>query len=288
LAGKDLRVGLSGYVSLSTHLLTAHIVDTNSDCHFSFVTFVHHTVVDHFDLTREVVDKNMFQLLAMTCLYISIKLNEYKHLLIPDSKSSMDTILRLSRGAFTLEQMEKMEYEVLRRLKWHVHPPSPQLFVKHFLFFLCVEEHEIHDLTQFTIELSVMDYFFVSYKPSEVAIASLLNALDKLCPESSHAHLSFLSQFLDLQAPTIVACRERLALIYAQANDQGAGFAAGADKVATDQQRSTLRRTTSPVSVMAAPQPSEDPSYHTSSSPQPEDMDYAVEEEDHDDDYDDL
>ena len=230
---------------------------------------------------QEEVDKNTFQLLAMTCLYLSIKLNEYKHLLIPDSTSSMDTILRLSRGAFTLEQMEKMEYEVLQRLRWHVHPPSPQLFVKHFLFFLAVEEHEIHDLTQFMIELSVMDYFFVSYKPSEVALASLLNAMDKLYPQSSaNVHLSFLSQFVDLQAPSIVACRERLALIYAQANDQGAGFAAGADKDATPaDQQSSLRRTTSPVSVMAAPQPTETTASYSTSSQQHEDMDYAVDEE---------
>jgi septum formation topological specificity factor MinE len=282
--------------SLNSTIAVSIVYQCTSDAQ----SLISSTVVDHFDLTREVVsiamnhldrflgtvedevDKNMFQLLAMTCLYLSIKLNEYKHLLIPDSTSSMDTILRLSRGAFTLEQMEKMEYEVLQRLRWHVHPPSPQLFVKHFLFFLSVEEHEIHDLTQFMIELSVMDYFFVSFKPSEVAIAALLNALDRLYPLSSaQVHLSFLGQFLDLQSSTITACRERLSLIYAQANDQGVGFAAGKD--AADQPSSTMRRTTSPVSVMAAPQSCESSRYHHETSLQHDDMDYAIEEEDYDD-----
>ena len=237
-------------------------------------------MVDHFDLNREVVsiamnhldrflatfneevDKNLFQLLAMTCLYLSIKLNEYKHLLIPESKSSMDTILRLSRGAFNLQEMEKMEYEVLQRLRWHVHPPTPQVFVKHFLFFLSVEEHEVHDLTQFMIELSVMDYFFVSFKPSEVAVASLLNALERFHPASTQSHLSLLGQFLDIHSPAVIACRERLALIYAQANEQGSGPDATPSKggnttttTVSTQEPSTLHRTTSPVSVMAAPQP---------------------------------
>jgi hypothetical protein len=247
--------------------------------------------VDHFDLNREVVsiamnhldrflatfgeevDKNLFQLLAMTCLYLSIKLNEYKHLLIPESKSSMDTILRLSRGAFNLQQMEKMEYEVLQRLRWHVHPPTPQLFVKHFLFFLSVEEHEVHDLTQFMIELSVMDYFFVSFKPSEVAVASLLNALERFHPHSTiHSHLSLLGQFLDIHSPAVIACRERLALIYAQANEQGSGPEAtpskGGDTTTTTTvttEPSTLHRTTSPVSVMAAPQPCDHSSYYHNS-----------------------
>jgi len=236
-------------------------------------------VVDHFDLNREVVstamshldrylgvydgivDKNLFQLLAMTCLYLSIKLNEYKHLLIPGSKSSMDTILQLSRGFFTLKEMEKMEYEVLQRLRWHVHPPTAQLFVKHFLFFLSAEEHELHDLAQFMIELSVMDYFFVSYKPSEIAMAALLNSMDRLGKSASQVKFP-ITRFIDIQSPAIIACRERLSLIYAQANEQG-----GLDDPEITPTRSEattevpeparLQRTISPVSVMAPPEPND-------------------------------
>lgn len=236
---------------------------------------IFHVVVDHFDLNREVVsiamnhldrflgafsgtvDKNLFQLLAMTCLYLSIKLNEYKHLLIQGSTSSMDTILQLSRGFFSLEKMEKMEYEVLQLLRWHVHPPTPQLFVKHFLFFLSVSEPEVHDLAQFMVELSVMDYYFVSYKQSEVAIASLLNAMERLVPQSSiEICLPFQSQFLDIHSSRVQDCRDRLALIYAQANDQ----VATGDRIEStplkDPEPAVIQhRTTSPVSVMAAPQP---------------------------------
>jgi hypothetical protein len=213
------------------------------------------------------VDKNLFQLLAMTCLYLSIKLNEYKHLLIPKSTSSMDTILQLSRGFFTLEQMEKMEYDVLQRLQWHVHPPTPQLFVKHFLFILSVEENEIHELAQFMAELSVMDYFFVSYKCSEVAIAALLNAMDWLFPGSS-TQLSFPFQhpLLDIHSPNVQACRERLSLIYTQANDQAPNNASS-----TTPPKGAMVRTTSPVSVMAAPQPIE--IYHSSAQHMDESMD---------------
>jgi Cyclin, C-terminal domain/Cyclin, N-terminal domain len=209
---------------------------------------------------EETVDKNLFQLLAMTCLYMSIKLNEYKHLLIPGSKSSMDTILQLSRGFFTLEEMEKMEFNVLQGLRWHVHPPTPQVFVKHFLFFLAIEEHEIHDLAQFTVELSIMDYFFVSYKPSEVALASLLNAVDRLCPPGTveRLHLPFHSQYLDLNSPAVAACRARLALIYAQANEPTTIPNDGSTTPSTSKAPPTNApvetRTISPVSVMAAPQ----------------------------------
>lgn len=222
-------------------------------------------VVDHFNLHREVVsiamnhldrylasyptpvDKNTFQLLAMTCLYLSIKLNEYKHLLIAGSKSSMDTILQLSRGFFTLKEMEKMEYDILQRLQWHVHPPSPQVFVKHFLFFMSLEDADTHDLAQFMAELSVMDYFFVNYKPSVVAIASIMNAMDRLFPESSgDLNLPIQNEHFDCYSKEVQECRDRLALIYAQANDQGPFDSPR--KEAAEQ----MNRTTSPVSVLAA------------------------------------
>ena len=235
------------------------------------------------------VDKNLFQLLAMTCLYLSIKLNEYKHLLIPGSTSSMDTILQLSRGFFSLEKMEKMEYDVLQRLRWHVHPPTPQLFVKHFLFFLSIGEHEVHDLAQFMVELSVMDYYFVSYKASEVAIASLLNAMERLSPESTNQiRFPFQSEFLDIHSSRVQACRERLALIYTQANDQSVP---GDDSESTPMKEmepaAIQHRTTSPVSVMAAPQPCHGEyksitSYHQQQPPTSMETEYSDDDEEWD------
>jgi hypothetical protein len=221
-------------------------------------------VIDHFDLHREcvsiamshldrylanysdLVDKNQFQLLAMTCLYMAIKLNEYKHLMIPGSKSSMETILHLSKGFFTIQQMEKMEYDVLQRLQWHVHPPTPQVFVKHFMLFLIshdCEERDLHDLAQFYVELSAMDYFFVDYKASDVALASLLNAMETASTSTSQEttlQLPFQDEAVDLESTSIRACRERLSLIHAQATGT------------TTPKRSEdiERRTTSPVSVM--------------------------------------
>jgi hypothetical protein len=237
-------------------------------------------VVDHFDLHREVVsvamshldrylstspttvDKNDFQLLSMTCLYLAIKLTEYKHLLIPGSKSSMDTILQLSRGFFTLEQMEKMEYDILQRLQWHVHPPTPQLFVKHFLFFLSAKEQEVHDLTLFMVELSVMDYFFVSYKPSEVAFAALLTATEELRSargrDDQGVIFPFQNETVSPNSPSVLACRDRLALIYAQANDHAPPVdpsSLTSSPTSAIKCQETEDRTISPVSIMAAPQP---------------------------------
>lgn len=150
-----------------------------------------------------------------------------------------------------------MEYDVLQRLQWHVHPPTPQVFVKHYLFFLSQEDPEIHDLAQFMAELSVMDYFFVNYKPSEVAIAALLNAMERLSPNStSQLHFPLQTTLFDRDSTNVQVCRDRLALIYAQANDQSDNDNADQTPMKGSTEDSSRNNTTSPVSVMAAPQPS--------------------------------
>jgi hypothetical protein len=80
-------------------------------------------VIDHFDFSREIVStsihyldrylatrtvsKKMFQLAAMTCLFIAIKLFEPRRL-------SMPSMIELSRGYFTVQQMAAMEMSILR------------------------------------------------------------------------------------------------------------------------------------------------------------------------------
>lgn len=80
-------------------------------------------VIDHFDFSREVVsvsihyldrflatrpcNKKVFQLAAMTALFLAIKLYE-------PGKLSMESMVELSRGYFKVEQMVAMEISVLR------------------------------------------------------------------------------------------------------------------------------------------------------------------------------
>jgi lipoyl(octanoyl) transferase len=80
-------------------------------------------VIDHFDFSREVVsisihyldrflatrpcNKKVFQLAAMTALFLAIKLYE-------PGRLSMQSMIELSRGYFKVEQMIAMEMSILR------------------------------------------------------------------------------------------------------------------------------------------------------------------------------
>jgi len=150
-------------------------------------------VVDHFDFDREIVsvtlnyldrffntreiNKKSFQLYAVTCLYLAIKLYSPK-------KLKMSTMIFLSQGKFCIDHMEDVEKDILRELSWFVHPPTAIYFVGIFSMLLphgcCSVElvHDIKELSRFCTEIGVGDSFFISHKQSTIGLAAILNAID--------------------------------------------------------------------------------------------------------------
>jgi hypothetical protein len=81
--------------------------------------------------------------------------------------------------------------------------------------------HDVLELSRFLTELSVIDYYFVVHRPSSVALAALLNAMEGV-PSVSNAAINGLldelkrSTKLDVSAPDVLECRDRLQLLYSQ------------------------------------------------------------------------
>lgn len=157
-------------------------------CHWSF------NVIDHFDLSREVVAVSMSLfdrflatrgnrcngstalLVSLTTLHIAIKVNEVR-------KIKLGTLANLSRGQFGPAHIEEMEWDVLTRLEWKIHPPTSMSFISHLLLLLPPQvddacKEEIYALSRYITELSVCDSAFVEINPSSVAFAAILNSLE--------------------------------------------------------------------------------------------------------------
>jgi len=194
-------------------------------------------VVDHFDFNREIVaislsyldrflatrqvNKKIFQLAAMTTLYLAIKLFETRSL-------QMSSLIELSRGYFTVEHISVMESTILRSLSWHVHPPTTLALSRHLIQLLPYDcsrpvRHDIMELSRFLSELSVCDYYFVTRKPSSIAIASLLIAIDgvdhlRLSTKQRQEFIYNVSSraHIDCYSDEIVECRTRLQDMYHQ------------------------------------------------------------------------
>mmetsp|Transcript_8800 Transcript_8800/g.21364 ORF Transcript_8800/g.21364 Transcript_8800/m.21364 type:complete len:411 (+) Transcript_8800:353-1585(+) len=157
-------------------------------CHWSY------NVIDHFDLSREVVAVSMSLfdrflatrsnrcngstalLASLTTLHIAIKVHEVR-------KIKLTTLANLSRGQFGPKHIEEMEWLVLTSLNWHIHPPTSMSFLSHLLLLLPPQvsdasKEDIYALSRYITELSVCDSSFVEINPSAVAFSAILNSLD--------------------------------------------------------------------------------------------------------------
>ena len=196
-------------------------------------------VVDHFDLDREIVfvatnyldrclathvykacEKDNLQLLTMTCLYLAMKLYGRESITLPGSASMMESLLYLAKSKFSLEQMKEMEYEVLHLLKWRCHPPTPQNFIHLYSQLFSKDETMLLDYAHYLAELSSLDYFFVSYKASEIAIASLLCTVAVVAKEKPSRFDSLFPKVVSSsQDHRIFECKDRLKSLFSESGE---------------------------------------------------------------------
>ena len=139
------------------------------------LVFIAMSFFDRF-LSRYQVDETLTQLVAMTCLYLAIKVHSSK-------KISISSIVSLSRGVFRLDQVVKMELCVMKSLNWYLNPPTPSTFVdvlSPIMEEITNDEHitaEIKDNAKYLLELSVCDGYFVSKHPSLIGHAAIIVAM---------------------------------------------------------------------------------------------------------------
>jgi hypothetical protein len=121
-------------------------------------------------------DRKAFQLASMTCLYTAVKINEPQAI-------EPTVIARLSRGAYTRDEIEEMERRIVVSLQWRMHPPTAISFVRQFMALLPkggiseMERETAFELAKFQTELAVTDSWFLGDQDSKVALAALSNAL---------------------------------------------------------------------------------------------------------------
>ena len=167
------------------------------------------------------VKRGQFQLIALTGLYIAVKLHgeSRRESLITGQSSgspgqSTTTIqpwsrlkfnvpvcASISRDQFTSRQIEECEVDILRTLNWHCNPIVPSgTIIDSLLLYLpstiCARNIDgnmneslticVYDCAKYLAELSVsVPALSLVYKPSVVAFASILYALDTVKSKST-------------------------------------------------------------------------------------------------------
>lgn len=161
-----------------------------------------------------------FQLASMTTLYIAIKLFE-------PVEMSTAALATLSRNTYTAEDFAQMELDILSALNWRLHQPTVLSFLEHFVALIpprsvwnnVGRELLIYICKRYT-DLTLSDYYFVTQKPSTVAITIILTSLEHMSFEflTETDRCSFfnnISNALKIESSTqdIFLARRRLASI---------------------------------------------------------------------------
>jgi hypothetical protein len=209
--------------------------------------------------TSAIESKDEVQLLALTGFYLTVKLYQAGPVL------SIRQMSALSGGTYTTKSIEAMEKIILVTLKWRLHPPIQQDFLRPFVLILGEDFplegwREILDLSLGMLDLSVLDYYFVQHRapPSHLAMAALLNAMESnltLGSNSDYDPIAHVSRKIgtEFDLPEISLCRKRLWAIWR--GFEGAALYPQAFKdpeqyYSYPQGEHTLRSPTSPTSVL--------------------------------------
>ena len=152
--------------------------------HMSQETVVH--AMDYLDRylptkagQKALVHRNEFQLTAICCLYISVKIHS-------STAVSPKFLEQLSSREYTVTQLEEMELKILQALEWRVQGPTTDFFLQKYLEL--IPSHlvdnptldEVYDLAKDQTEVALGEYCYVTVNKSTIAYAALLNALEAL------------------------------------------------------------------------------------------------------------
>ena len=122
-------------------------------------------------------DQTLFQLLIVTALYVSIKVNERVVM-------SSAMFAEIIRKVYTVQEIESMERTLLRGLSWRCYAPTA-CQVGHSILSLILPHTDISEATwgflvdemNYLIEFAVRDYYLSTQRASTIALAAILNAM---------------------------------------------------------------------------------------------------------------
>jgi hypothetical protein len=136
-----------------------------------------------FSHQEVLLNRSTYQLVAVSALYIAVKINERVNL-------SSDDLAALSRGIYSKESIEAMERTILDCLAWRVSAPTA-FQVGHVIIELMIAKvqkanasvvdvrrwESIREELAYQTEIAIRDYQLALQRPSNVAYMAIVNAI---------------------------------------------------------------------------------------------------------------
>ncbi|KAL1495805.1 hypothetical protein AB1Y20_016666 [Prymnesium parvum] len=127
--------------------------------------------IDRF-LAHVPVNRSRLQLVGVTCMLIASKFEEIH-------PPAVDEFVYISDNTYKREEILHMEGMVLNRLEFELSVATTRAFLNRFLNVARAGECDqtTEKLCEYLCELTLQEYAFVKYRPSEIAAAALRMAL---------------------------------------------------------------------------------------------------------------
>jgi len=159
---------------------------------------------------REILlDRNKFQLAAMTAFYTTVKVHEFETI-------DPNLVSTLSQGVHTAAAVEEMESKMLNAIQWRLNVPTSMSFCRIIINDLLpdnllnpLEKEMILEMSRSQIELTVNEYQFSRFNGSSIAFACMLNAIE-CCSDNSIFFANFkttIGKILLVDETTIIDLR---------------------------------------------------------------------------------
>ncbi|XP_034651883.1 G2/mitotic-specific cyclin-B isoform X1 [Drosophila subobscura] len=167
---------LAGQKEVS-HKMRAVLIDWINEVHLQF-----HLAAETFQLAVAIIDRYLqvvkntkrsnLQLVGVTALFIATK---YEELFPP----AVNDFVFITDDTYSAREIRMMELQIFKAIDCNLSRPLPIHFLRRYSKAAGAED-EHHAMSKYFVELATVDYDLASYKPSEIAAASLFLSLHLL------------------------------------------------------------------------------------------------------------
>ncbi|KAH8355517.1 hypothetical protein KR084_003965 [Drosophila pseudotakahashii] len=167
---------LAGQKEVS-HKMRAVLIDWINKVHLQF-----HLAAETFQLAVAIIDRYLqvvkdtkrtyLQLVGVTALFIATK---YEEICPPP----IGDFVFITDDTYTARQISQMELQIFKAIDCNLSRPLPIHFLRRYSKAAGAED-EHHAMSKYFIELASVEYDMATYRPSEIAAASLFLSLHLL------------------------------------------------------------------------------------------------------------
>ena len=186
--------------------MRAILVDWLIEVHYKFkldpdTLFITINIIDRY-LSKIVVKRQFLQLVGVTAMLIASK---YEDIYPPP----IQDFVYITDNAYTQKDILEMEFEILQALDFEVTFPSSFIFLNRYAKLLRADD-VTKALARYLIELPLIEYRMLKYKPSMIAASAIYVAFHIL-KKKIHESLSDATQYTE---SGIRSCAKDLCILF--------------------------------------------------------------------------